>query len=61
MNIVINQLQKNNSEIEVAELFQSRPSENGQLFFYLDGMMLDDAFIDLGVLQQNQIIRQIRA
>lgn len=61
LNIVINQLQKNNSEIEVSELFQSRSTENGQLLFYLDGIMLHNAFIDLGVLQQNKIIRQIRA
>ena len=61
LNRVINMLQGKNESLEVAEMFESRSTENGQVLFYLDGTALTNSEIDFHTFSQNEVLKQIRA
>lgn len=61
LNMVINQLQKNNPEVEISEMFQSRSVSSGKTFFYLSGIDYLDTLINIDAVYQDKMIRQIRA
>ena len=61
LNLIINQLQKNNPEIELLDLLIVRSAENFN-FYELNLTDLTDKSIDTEILNyQEKIIRQIRA
>ena len=61
LNLIINQLQKNNPEIEVLDLLIVQSAENFN-FYELNLTDLTDKSIDTEILNyQEKIIRQIRA
>ena len=61
LNLIINQLQKNNPEIELLDLLLVQSAENFN-FYELNLTDLTDKSIDTEILNyQEKIIRQIRA
>jgi hypothetical protein len=61
LNLIINQLQKNNPEIELLDLLIVQSAENFN-FYELNLTDLTDKSIDTEILNyQEKIIRQIRA
>lgn len=61
LNLIINQLQKNNPEIEILDLLIVQSAENFN-FYELNFTDLTDKSIDTEILNyQEKIIRQIRA
>ncbi len=61
LNLIINQLQKNNPEIELLDLLIVQSAENFN-FYELNFTDLTDKSIDTEILNyQEKIIRQIRA
>lgn len=61
LNRIINSLQGKNESHEVAEMFESRSTENGQILFYFDGTALSNSEIELHNFAQNEVLKQIRA
>ncbi|MEY3238053.1 MAG: hypothetical protein RI883_2154 [Bacteroidota bacterium] len=61
LNMVINTLQRKNESLQVAEMFESRSTENGQILFYFDGTILQNSEIELDNFSQNEVLKQIRA
>ena len=61
LNVLLNQLQKLNPGLEVADLFETIHSANQLKLFLLDGSNLMDSQIDLSVLQEFNTLKQIRA
>ena len=61
LNRIINSLQGKNESFEIAEMFESRSTQNGQVLFYFDGTALNNSEIDLHNFSQNEVLRQIRA
>jgi hypothetical protein len=61
LNRIINTLQGKNESFEIAEMFESRSTQNGQVLFYFDGTALNNSEIDLHNFSQNEVLRQIRA
>lgn len=61
LNRVINELQKNNPEIEISSMFQSRPLASGQSFFYMKGLENINSEIAIETITHSRMIRQIRA
>lgn len=61
LNLIINQLQKNNPEIEVLDLLIVQSSENF-IFYELNLTDLRDKNVDAEILNyQEKVIKQIRA
>ena len=61
LNLIINQLQKNNPEIEVLDFLIVQSSENFN-FYELDLTDLRDKSVDTEILNyQEKVIKQIRA
>jgi hypothetical protein len=61
LNLIINQLQKNNPEIELLDLLIVQSAENFN-FYDLDLTDLTDKSLDTEILNyQEKIIKQIRA
>jgi hypothetical protein len=61
LNRIINTLQGKNESLQVAEMFESRSTENGQILFYFDGAALSNSEIELQNFAQNEVLKQIRA
>ena len=61
LNLIINQLQKNNPEIEILDLLIVQSAENFN-FYELDLTDLRDKSVDTEILNyQEKVIKQIRA
>ena len=61
LNLIINQLQKNNPEIEILDLLIVQSTENFN-FYELDLTDLRDKSVDTEILNyQEKVIKQIRA
>ncbi|NDA98752.1 MAG: hypothetical protein EBY31_06075, partial [Flavobacteriia bacterium] len=61
LNLIINQLQKNNPEIEILDLLNVQSAENFN-FYELNLTDLTDKSVDTEILNyQEKVIKQIRA
>jgi hypothetical protein len=60
LNLIINELQRNNPDIDVSELFQSQSTANG-MFMHVDYSHIHSSLIDMHVFEQNTPLQQIRA
>ena len=61
LNRIINTLQGKNESFEIAEMFESRSTQNGQVLFYFDGTALTNSEIEFHTFSQNEVLKQIRA
>ena len=61
LNRIINTLQGKNESLVIAEMFESRSTENGQVLFYFDGTALNNSEIEFHTFSQNEVLKQIRA
>lgn len=61
LNLVINQLQKNNPDTEISEMFSSCITDAGKKMYYFETGSLQNTMLDVIVFMKNPDLRLIRA